>query len=132
MARVVEQVRPPGALLVLAVGGLGPPQRAGQVRRGGEGRGRGVDPAGEPGGDLLDQPGVAVGVGEGEERPVAGPPGVGAGLACLGGVRRAVPDRAGVDAAAGQVVVGGLDVGDDQPALGRARRGGGDSGAEVD
>ena len=64
-------MRPPGALLVLGVGGLGPPERAGQVGCGCERRARGVDPAGEPRGDLLDQPGIAVRIGEGEERPVA-------------------------------------------------------------
>ena len=72
LVRAVEQVRPPGVLFVLAVGGLGPAQRAGQVRRGPEGRGGGVGPAGAPGGDLLDQPQVAVRIGDGEERPVAG------------------------------------------------------------
>jgi hypothetical protein len=132
VARPVEQVRPPGALLVLAVGGLGPPERAGQVRRGRERCACGVDPAGKPRGDLLYQPGIPVGIGEGEERPVAGALGVGARLACLGGERRAVPDLAGVDAAVGEVVVGRFDVGDDQPALGRTGRGRRDSGAEVD
>src|SRR6516165_5608044 len=90
------------------------------------------DSAGEPGGDLLDEPGVAVGVGEGAERPVAGALGVGAGLPCLDRVRRAVPDLAGVDAAAGQVVAGRYDVGDDQPPLGRAGSGRRDSLAERD
>jgi len=41
--------------------------------------------------------------------------GVGAGLPGLGWERRAVPDLARVDAAAGQFVTGRLDVGDDQP-----------------
>jgi hypothetical protein len=54
----------------------------------------------------------------GEERPVAGALGVGAGLACLGREWRAVPDLAGVDAAAGAFVMGRSDVGDDQPSLG--------------
>src|SRR5215470_12120631 len=89
-------------------------------------------PAGEPRGDLLDEPDIAVGIIEGAERPVAGAFGVGAGLPCLQRERRAVPDLAGVDAAAGEFVVGRYDVGDDQPPLGRARRGRGESLAKRD
>src|SRR5262245_45716474 len=48
LARPVKQVRPPGALLVLGVGGLGTPKRARQVPRGCECGLSGVDPAGEP------------------------------------------------------------------------------------
>src|SRR5215467_5645854 len=132
LARPVKQVRPPHALLVLGMGGLGPLERASQVGGGGECRRGGIDPAGQPGGDLLDQPRVAVGVGEGAERPVAGAFGVGAGLPCLGRERRAVPDLAGVDAAAGEVGVGRHDVGDDQPSYGRAGRGRDEPGAEGD
>jgi len=55
-----------------AVGHLGLPQRAGQVRSGRKGGARGVGAAGQPRGDLLDQPSVAVRVGEGAEGPVAG------------------------------------------------------------
>ena len=58
--------------------------------------------------------------------------GVGAGLPCLDRERRAVPDLAGVDAAAGEFVMGRFDVGDDQPGLGRAGGGRGESGAESD
>jgi hypothetical protein len=46
-------VRPPGALLVLDVGGLGPPKRALQVWCGRERRLRGVDPVWVPHGDVL-------------------------------------------------------------------------------
>ena len=122
----------PGALLVLAVGGLGTPKRALQIRRGREGRLGGVDPAGEPRRDLLDQPRIAVGIGEGEERPVAGALGVDAGLPRLDGERRAVPHVAHVDAAADEFVMGRFDVGDDQPRHGRARRGRRESLAERD
>ena len=66
---------------------------------------------------------IAVGIVEGEERPVAGALGVGAGLARLDGERRAVPDVTHVDATADESVMGRLDVGDDEPALGRAWRG---------
>src|SRR6516225_8069595 len=81
------------------------------------------DSAGEPRGDLLDEPDIAVGIGEGAERPVAGVFGVGAWLPCLDRERRAVPDLAGVDTTAGEFVMGRYDVGDGQPSLGRARRG---------
>jgi len=43
------------------------------------------DSAGEPRRDLLAQPGIAVGIGEGGERPIAGAVGAGAGLPGLGG-----------------------------------------------
>src|SRR4051794_2840717 len=62
----------PRALLVLEMSGLGTPQRVLQVVRGSERRFRGVDPAREPRGDFLDDPRIAVGIVEGEERPVAG------------------------------------------------------------
>ena len=83
----------------------------------------GVDPAREPRGDLLDEPQIAVGIVEGAERPVAGALGVGAGLARLDGERRAVPHVTHVDATVEESVMGRLDVGDDERALGRARRG---------
>jgi len=117
---------------MFGVGSLSPLQRAGQVRRGYECRARRVDPAGQPRGDLLDEPRVAVRIDEGAERPVAGPLGVGAGLSRLDRERRAVPDRAGVDAAADKVGVSRFNVGDDQPALGRAGRGRSEAGAERD
>src|SRR5215472_848888 len=110
LARPVKQVRPPGALLVLDMGGLGPLERADQIRGGCECRAGGVDSAGQPSGDLLDQPHIAVGIGEGAERLVAGVLGVGAGLPRLGRERRAVPDLADVDAAADQVIMSGHDV----------------------
>src|SRR5215469_13979030 len=90
------------------------------------------DSAGEPRGDLLDEPGIAVGIGEGAERPVAGALGVGAGLPCLRRERRAVPDLTRVDTTADKFAVGGYDVGDGQPPLGRARRGRRESLAERD
>jgi CO/xanthine dehydrogenase FAD-binding subunit len=49
-------------------------------------------------GDLLDEPGVAVGVAERAERPVAGTRGVWPGEPCLRRERCAVPDVAYVDA----------------------------------
>src|SRR5215471_8422018 len=102
-----------------------------------------VSDAGAPRGDLLDQPHIAVGISERAERPVAGVLGVRAGLPCLDRERRAVPDVAGVDAMAGEFVMGRHDVGDDQPPLGRAwrrrresqaerDRGGGARGRELD
>ncbi|HEX3961579.1 MAG TPA: hypothetical protein VHZ03_33965 [Trebonia sp.] len=92
----------------------------------------GVDTAGVPLGDLLDQPGIAVRIAEGEERPVAGALGVDPGLAGLGRERRAVPDLAGVDATADKLFMSGLDVRDDQPPEGRAGRGRGEPRAERD
>ncbi|HEX6523546.1 MAG TPA: hypothetical protein VF070_26635 [Streptosporangiaceae bacterium] len=41
-----------------------------------------------------------------------------------------MPDLTGVNAAAGEFVMGRFDVGDDQPTLGRARRGRREPGAE--
>src|SRR5215472_18449126 len=132
MARPVKEVRPPRVLLVLTVGDLRTPKRAREVRRGCECRTSGVDTAGEPRRDLLHQPRIAVGIGEVEERPVTGALRVGTGLARLRGERRAVPDLADLDATAGEFVMGRYDVRDDQPCLGRARRGGGESDAERD
>src|ERR1700733_11181871 len=71
---------------------------------------------------LLDQPRIAVGIGEGEVRPVARALRVGAGKACLDGERRAVPHVARGDATATELVVSRFDVGDDQRRHGRARR----------
>jgi hypothetical protein len=90
------------------------------------------DSAGQPGRDLLDQPCIAVGIGEGEERPVARALWVRAGDPCLGRERRAVPHLTGLDATADQIVVGRFDFRDRQPAHRRARRGRGDSLAERD
>ena len=59
------------ALLVLAVGGRGAPKRARQIVRRREGRRRGVDATGQPRGDLLEQPAVAVRITERGERAVA-------------------------------------------------------------
>ena len=128
----MENVRPPGALLMLSVRGLGPPKRPLQVRWRRECRASGVDPAGKPRRDLLDKPRIAVWIGEGAERPVAGTLRVGTGLAGLDGERRAVPDVTRVDATADELVVSCFDVGDDQPSSGRAGSGRGESHAERD
>src|SRR5271155_1057247 len=61
----------PGAFLVLAVGGLGTPKRARQVACGAERSRRGIDAPWKPGGDLLQQPAVAIGIAERGERAVA-------------------------------------------------------------
>ena len=92
-------------------------QRGLQLFRGRERRRRGVDPAWEPCGDLLDDPQIGVGIVEGAEGPVAGALGVGAGLARLEGERGAVPDVAYVDATLHERVMGRLDVGDDKRGL---------------
>src|SRR5690349_25040335 len=76
----------------------------------------GVSPAGQAGGDLLDDPAVAVRVTEGDERGVAaalgiraGHPGLGAGV--VEHPARVVEHLADLDAAAGQFGAGRLDVG---------------------
>ena len=86
----------------------------------------------EPRRDFLDQPRVAIGIGEARERPVAGALGVGARLPRLDRERRAVPDVTHLDATADELVIGDLDVGDDQLPLGRAWRGRRESLAERD
>jgi hypothetical protein len=64
---------PADALLMLAVGGLRTPKRACQVACGVE-RSRGtVDAPGQPRGNLLEQPAVAVRIPERGERAVASP-----------------------------------------------------------
>src|SRR5580698_4881649 len=61
----------PHALFVFAVGGRCAPKRARQVAYGSEGcRGR-IDAAGQSGGDLLQQPAVAVGIAERGEGAIA-------------------------------------------------------------
>ena len=72
------------------------------------------DSAGEPRRNLLDQPGIAVGIVEGKERPVARALGVGAPEPCLRRERRAVPDVTRLDATADEFVMGRFDVRDDQ------------------
>src|SRR6267378_4318853 len=110
---------PPGALLVLAVGGLGTPKCARQIVHRSESRRRGVDATGHPRRDLLEHPAVAVRITERGERAVA---------AMLGirtadpeppkqvGLIRASVHAAGVvehladlDAATEQLAAGGLD-----------------------
>jgi hypothetical protein len=117
---------------VLDVGGFGPPKRVLQVWHGRECRFRGVDPSWSPCGYFLDEPGIAIRIIEGEEGPVAGALGVGAGLPRLDGERRAVPHVTDIEAKVGQPVMGGLDIGDDEPPLGRARRGRREPLAECD
>src|SRR5438270_334892 len=82
---------------VIALAGLGTPKGAPQVRRGYVARLSGVHPAGEASRDLLDQPRIAVRIGEVQERSVAGALGVGARLPRLDRERRAVPDVTHVD-----------------------------------
>src|SRR6516225_9382352 len=57
----------------------------------------------DPRRDLLDQPRVAIGIGEARERPVAGALGVGARLSRLDRERRAVPDVAHLYATADEL-----------------------------
>ncbi len=117
-----------GALLVFAVGGLRTPKRARQVRRGRECGLSGVDPAGQPRRDLLQQPVVAVRIAERGEGGVGGVIGRGAAEASARAVglelrarRPGVEHLADLDAVRHEIVARGLDVGDDQvQALGRA------------
>ena len=99
--------------VALAVGGLGAPKRGLQVRGGHVTRLTGVDPSGAPGRYLLGYVCVAVGIGEGEERSVAGALGVCTRLACLDRERRAVPDVTNLNTAADERLTCRLDVGDD-------------------
>src|SRR6185437_15606267 len=101
---------------------------------------RGVDPPGQPGRDLLQQPGVAVRVlerGEGAvalpvRRPAAYPADPGARLE-LGARAPGVEHVADLGTALGELGTGRLYVGNDQvQPLGRARRGRGDPRAELD
>src|SRR5258708_29271811 len=64
---------------------------------------------GAPRCDLLDQPHIAVGISEGEERPVASALGVGAGKPCLQGKRCAVPHLTRVDATAAEFAMSRSD-----------------------
>ena len=115
-----------------ALSGFGTLKRALQVRGGYVARLTGAHAAGEPGRDLLGQPRIPIGIGEGEERPVAGALGVGTRLPRLDRERRAVPDVTHLDAAADHFGMGGLDVGDDQSAFRRTGRGRRESQAERD
>ena len=120
-----------GALLVLAVRAAA--RRSALARSAAEANvvSVGVDAPGQPRRDLLEQPAVAVRVAERGERAVAGVLGRGAADATARAVglepsarRRVVEHLADLDAARGELVARGLDVGDDQvQALGRARRG---------
>lgn len=67
-----------GTLFVLAVRGLRPAKRARQIVSQGEGGRGGVDAAGQPGRDLLEEPAVPVRISERGERAVAAVLGIGA------------------------------------------------------
>src|SRR3984957_7920126 len=88
--------------------------------------------AGAPCCDFLDEPRIAVGITEGEERRVTRALGVGAGEPCLHRERRAVPHVTHVDATALEFVMSRFDVGDIQRGRGGARRGRTDSVAQGD
>ena len=127
-----DELRYPDFFQTSGMGSLGTPQRVLQIVRGRERRHRGVDPAGEPRSDLLDDPHIAVGIAKRTERPVTGALRVRAGLPRLDGERRAMPHVSHLDATADESGMRHLDVGDDQPALGRAWRGRCESQAERD
>src|SRR5262249_28401058 len=90
------------------------------------------DSTGEPRRDLLDEPRIAIGILKGEERPVARALGIRAAEPCLHGERRTMPHLTRVDATADEFGMGSRDVGDDQRADSRTRRGGSYSLAECD
>jgi hypothetical protein len=90
------------------------------------------DSAGEPRRDLLDYPGITVGIVEGAEGSVALALGVGAAEPRLPGKRGAVPHFTRVDATIDEFVMGSLDVGNDQCPLRRAWRGASQSLTERD
>src|SRR5262249_44628519 len=119
--------------LVLAMVLLGLSQELGQSRYV-----QAESSSGKSGRDLLEQPAVAVRVAERDERTVAGVFGgrpaestaraIGLELSAR---RPSVEHLAGLDTAGDEFVTRSLDVGDDEvEALGRARRGGRDLGAE--
>src|SRR5215472_7467126 len=82
--------------------------------------------------DLLNQPRIAIGILEGEERPVARALGIRAAEPRLHGERRAMPHPTCVYATADEFGMGSCDVGNDQRTDGRARRGRSYSLAERD
>ncbi len=128
------------ALLVFAVGGRSAPHRVGQVTCGAERSHGGVDTPGQTGRDFLKQPAVAVGIGERDERAVAGLPGCRAADAAVcavlmepGAGRSFVKHLAGLDAAGDELGACSFDVGDNQvQVLGGAGRGRRDARAELD
>src|SRR6476661_7568269 len=117
------------ALLVFTVGDGRAEKRTHQVVVGAEYCCGGVDAAGQPGGDFLQLPGVAVGVLEGGVRVVGGMVGVRSGDRTARGV---VEDVADIDSGGGQLSVCGTDVGDDQEGCGGSGCSVGQVGAEVD
>ena len=122
LARTVKEMRPSRPLLVFDMGGFGPPQSVLEIVSGRERCLGIVDPAGETRRDLLDQPQIAIRVGERAEGSVARVPRVRAGLAGLDWEWRPVPHVAHVDASLEELVMSGLDVGDDQGGLDSSRR----------
>src|SRR5262249_3204959 len=108
------------------------PKRARQIVRRGEGRRRGVDAAGQPRCDLLEQPAVAIGIMERGERTVAAMLGVAAAdpmstkqvrfVRASVYTGRVMEHFADLYAATKQLFASSLDVGDDQvQALGGTR-----------
>src|SRR5829696_6490 len=118
--------------LVLAVGSRRPPHRAGQVRDGREARRARVDPAGEAGRDLLQQPLVAVRIAERGVTKVTAPCRVrtfDGRLARTGTVKHV----AHIEAVSDEVGARRLDVGyHEVKSACRARHGRCEPGAEVD
>src|SRR3984957_17705484 len=115
------RVRSADALLVLTVSDRRSPHRARQIAGGSERRRRGVDPPGQAGADLLEQPAIAVRVAERGERAVAGV--VGRGTADLAGRpaglelsprRPGVKDLTDLRPERGKLFARRVDVGDDQ------------------
>jgi hypothetical protein len=129
----------PDALLVLAVRGRGAPKCARQVVRRGKGRRRRVDATGQPLGDFLQQPAVAVGICERNEGAVAEMVGLWAAdadadaLKPAGGSFSTVKDLACIDALSDELLPRNLDVGDgEEHCLRRTGRGRCEVYAELD
>ena len=134
-----RRIRPPDVLLVLAVRNRRAAHRVRQVSRGCECRLARVDSSGKPLRDLLQQPFVAVRIGEGRERAVGSVLGVGAAEATGSALCELRARRAGVEdlgdfhSKRGELGARRLDVRDDQvKALGTARLGRCELRAELD
>src|ERR1700689_2126603 len=81
-----------------------------------------VSAAGAPRRNFLDEPCIAVGIGEGEERSIARALGIRSGNPRLLRERCAVPHVTCTDATAGDFLVGCFDIGDNQRPHGGTRR----------